>query len=180
MLVNKIFNDKVIALKGEKVSKIDRLYLEMIKHDAGSPELIQHFIKVHSYSKLISLGEGVNDNLKDLIESAALVHDIGIKKALEIYKSSSGKYQEELGPLEARVILKHLCYEEIDISRICYLVGHHHTYDNIDGIDYQILVEADFLVNIFEQKMNEEQIEHIKNNIFKTRTGKRLLSLIYS
>jgi hypothetical protein len=30
------------------------------------------------------------------------------------------------------------------VERVCYLVGHHHTYTNIDGPDYQILVEAGF------------------------------------
>ena len=33
-------------------------------------------------------------------------------------------------------------------ERVAYLIGHHHTYDKIEGMDYQILVEADFLVNI--------------------------------
>ena len=36
-------------------------------------------------------------------------------------------------------------------ERICYLIGHHHTYDKIDGTDYQILVDADFLVNLYEE-----------------------------
>ena len=36
------------------------------------------------------------------------------------------------------------------IRRVEYLVGHHHTYKDIDGLDYQILVEADFLVNILK------------------------------
>ena len=35
-------------------------------------------------------------------------------------------------------------YTEEQIERVKYLVGHHHTYDNIDGLDYQILIEADF------------------------------------
>ncbi len=39
-----------------------------------------------------------------------------------------------------------------DVSeRVQYLIAHHHTYGNIDEMDYQILVEADFLVNIMEE-----------------------------
>ena len=44
-------------------------------------------------------------------------------------------------------MLEELEFDETDIEQICYLVGHHHTYTNIEGIDYQILVEIDFLKN---------------------------------
>lgn len=41
-------------------------------------------------------------------------------------------------------MLENLSYDKDIIERVCYLVGHHHTYNSIDGMDYQILVEADF------------------------------------
>jgi len=59
------------------------------------------------------------------------------------------------------------------------LIAHHHTYSNIIGLDYQILVEADFLVNIFEDNMKNNVIEKIRKNIFKTDTGIHLLNSIY-
>ena len=40
--------------------------------------------------------------------------------------------------------------------RVCWLIGHHHTYSNIRDIDHQILVEADFLVNMAEEHFSEE------------------------
>ena len=55
-----------------------------------------------------------------------------------------------------------------------YLIAHHHTYGSIDGIDYQILVEADFLVNIYEDGLSSEATESAYNNIFRTETGKRI------
>ena len=64
-----------------------------------------------------------------------------------------------------------------DIDRVCYLVGHHHTYSNIDGTDYQILVEADFLVNLFEDNVPEHGVDTALERIFKTETGKHLLQL---
>lgn len=54
-----------------------------------------------------------------------------------------------------------------------YLVGHHHTYKDIDGLDYQILVEADFLVNYFENGLDKEHIKKSAEKIFKTETGKK-------
>ena len=60
------------------------------------------------------------------------------------------------------------------IERVCWLVGHHHTYDPIDGMDHQILVEADFLVNLFEGNKDRDAIESACRRIFKTEAGKTL------
>ena len=65
------------------------------------------------------------------------------------------------------------------IDRIVYLVDHHHTFKNIDGLDYQILLEADFLVNAGEQDKYHRSIEKFRSNIFKTKTGLSLLNSIY-
>ena len=46
------------------------------------------------------------------------------------------------------------------IERIAYLVGHHHTLTNIDGMDYQILIEADFIANATENKYSDEKVLH--------------------
>ena len=59
-------------------------------------------------------------------------------------------------------------------ERVCYLIGHHHTYTNIDGMDYQILVEAYFLVNFYEDGMSKEAIQTACGRIFKTASGIRL------
>ena len=59
-------------------------------------------------------------------------------------------------------------------ERVQYLIAHHHTYDNIDGIDYQILVEADFLVNIMEDHLSKEAALNAYHSIFKTKCGKKI------
>ena len=46
-------------------------------------------------------------------------------------------------------------------------------------MDYQILLEADFLVNADESNLKKEAIEKMKINVFKTKTGKELLNHIY-
>ena len=63
--------------------------------------------------------------------------------------------------------------EEIS-KRVQYLIGPHHTYNNIDGLDYQILVEADFLVNLYEDGASKEAVEKAYNKIFKTVAGKKI------
>ena len=60
------------------------------------------------------------------------------------------------------------------MNRVAYLVGHHHTYTNIDGMDYQILVEADFLVNLYEDSVPKAAAQNALDKIFKTQTGKTI------
>lgn len=161
------------------MTKRNELIGEMIGWERGNAHRIQHFLKVNSFSEYIARQEGVTGELFEIISVASLCHDIGIKLALEEFSSSAGPYQEKLGPPAAKRILEKLAYKKELIERVSFLVGHHHTYDKIDGIDYQILVEADFLVNIFESKMDEEKKEKIKKNIFKTKTGLRVFEEMY-
>lgn len=65
-------------------------------------------------------------------------------------------------------------------ERVQYLIAHHHTYDNIDGIDYQILVEADFLVNMYEDNLSAEAIEVAYKKIFKTGSGKKICKNMFN
>ncbi len=91
----------------------------------------------------------------------------------------TGVYQQMEGPAEAEKMLEELHYPAQMIERVSYLVGHHHTYQDIRGLDYQILVEADFLVNMFEGHMDAEQIRGVREKIFRTRTGKKLLDQMF-
>ena len=47
-------------------------------------------------------------------------------------------------------------------------------------MDYQILVEADFLVNIHEGKMGKDIIQSVRENIFKTKSGMEILDLMFN
>lgn len=152
---------------------------EMIQYDAGSPDRIQHFIKVLNFASLIAEGEELNEKTRFILETAAIVHDIGIKKSKELYGDSNGKHQEELGPDIARPMLAKLSYDPPIVDRVCYLIAHHHTYTDIDGLDYQILVEADFLVNFYENNASQEKIASILKRIFRTNTGIYLCRIMY-
>ncbi len=151
----------------------------MIAYDAGDPVRIHHFLKVHAFARFIGLSEGLDARTQSVLEAAALVHDIGIHPAEAKYGSSAGKYQEELGPAEAEKLLADLGWPEEDVRRIAFLVGRHHTYTAIDGIDYQILVEADFLVNLYEDSLPPEAQRHAYETVFKTESGKKLCRELY-
>ena len=138
---------------------------EMIKYYAGDKKRINHFIKVHGYAKAIGEAEELDERTMLILETAAYVHDIGIKISE--------------GPPIAEEMLTKLGYDKDVIERVSYLVAHHHTYSNIDGIDYQILVEADFLVNIDEDEMTKETAKNVREKIFKTKSGTQMLDNLF-
>ncbi len=158
---------------------MERLFLKMMEFYTGDPQQIQHLIKVHGFARLIGLGEHLDERTQNILEVAAIVHDIGIKPALEKHGTAAGPYQELEGPPIAETMLKELGYAPELMERVCYLVGHHHTYRDIDGMDYQILVEADFLVNMYEGEMSADAIRATLHNIFRTETGIRYGRLMF-
>ena len=159
--------------------QLDDLFMDMIAYYDGDPKRIQHFTKLHSYARLIGIGEELDDASLFILEAAAYTHDIGIRVAEEKYGRCDGKLQEQEGPIIAQKMLSQLGFENYIVERICFLIGHHHTYDNIDGLDYQILVEADFLVNLYEDDAGNRAIDKAYKRIFKTETGKKIFRLMF-
>ena len=159
--------------------QLDDLFMDMIAYYDGDPKRIQHFTKVHSYARLIGIGEELDDASLFILEAAAYTHDIGIRVAEEKYGRCDGKLQEQEGPIIAQKMLSQLGFENYIVERICFLIGHHHTYDNIDGLDSQRLVEADFLVNLYEDDAGNRAIDKAYKRIFKTETGKKIFRLMF-
>ena len=167
------------------MEKQDLLYQNMTAFYRGDPARIQHFVKVHSFAAYIGRQEGLSDAQQAVLEAAALDHDIGIRPAEEKFGKHDGPsqaragvaparprvrgvggeaaaaarrlpLQENEGPPLADKMLTEAGYSREAIDRVCYLVSRHHTYTGVDGPDYRILLEADFLVNCFEDKMPRE------------------------
>ena len=162
------------------MTTIQKLALAMISYDNGDPKRIQHTTKVHAYASLIGIGEGLDEETQFILESAALVHDIGIRASEKKYGYQNGKLQEQEGPAVARdLLIKIGGYTEEQIERICWLVAHHHTYHASEDVDYQILIEADFLVNLYEDNKSEEAIRAVRRNIFRTENGLKLFDAMF-
>jgi uncharacterized protein len=156
------------------------LIAAMIAYDKGDPMRIQHFIKVHDFAAVIGRLENVDKDTLFVLETVAIVHDIGIHISEQKYGRCDGKLQEQEGPREAESLLTRVGgYTDEQIARVCWLVGHHHTYSNIDGIDYQILIEADFLVNIYEDKIEKSAVATVRHKIFKTKSGIAFLDAMF-
>ena len=153
---------------------------EMILFDRGDARRIQHFLKVYQFAALIGKLEGLSPEKQEILEIAAILHDIGIIPSEKKYGISNGKLQEQEGPAYARELLNRIGgYGQDFIDRVCFLIAHHHTYEGVDGLDWQILLEADFLVNSFEKNMTEEAIKKFRASVFRTKSGTALLNNQY-
>lgn len=162
------------------MNKRDRLLLLTTQYNQGDPARIQHFWKVYAYAAMIARAEGLDKRARRIVEAAAIVHDVGIRAAQRKHGSSAGPLQEREGPAEARRLLEAAGYDQDVIERAAYLVGHHHTYEGIEGDDYRILVEADFLVNLQEEGCDPMAVAGAREQIFRTQMGTSLLEAMFT
>jgi HD superfamily phosphodiesterase len=158
---------------------VSRVQHAMIAYFAGDVKRINHFTKVYGFAKGIGEQEGLDAHTQTVLEIAALTHDIGIKNSERKYGSASGEHQQVEGPPEAEKLLTALGVDRATVDRVCWLIAHHHTYRDITGSDYRILVEADFLVNIHEDGLSLPAVQRIEKNIFRTETGRAFLRMLY-
>ena len=136
---------------------------KMIAYSEGNTHDINHFLKVWSFARTIGQLEGLDDRTQEILEAAALLHDIACPLCREKYGNTNGKYQEKEGMPLAEAFLKD-----------CGL-----SLEDIQGMDYQILIEADYIVNAEESHYSIENIRHFREQIFRTESGKTILDSIY-
>jgi HD superfamily phosphodiesterase len=150
---------------------ISKVALAMMQRNSGDRRRIEHSLKVYWYAQLLGIAESLDDQTLQILELTALLHDIGIHVAEKKYGRSTSHYQEIEGPPVAQEILTALDFEPGIIERVCFIISKHHTFTAIDGADFQLLVEADFLVNSSEDKMSDHQITHFARNVFSSKSG---------
>lgn len=158
---------------------ISEIMKKMIAYSEGNRHDINHFMKVWTYARTIGELEGVDTETQFILETAAITHDIACPLCRQKYGNTDGKYQEQEGAVLVREFLKDTDLPAHQIDRVAYLVGHHHTLDQIEGLDYQILVEADYLVNADESGYSQENIINFCDKIFRTPSGIELLRCVY-
>ena len=153
---------------------------KMIAISEGNIHDIDHFIRVWTYAKTIGELEGLDRHTQKIVEISAIIHDIACPLCREKYGNTNGKYQEKEGMILAKQFLTEFDLSKEDQERIVYLVGHHHTFDQIDGIDYQILIEADYIANASENGYSQRNIENFMQRIMKTESSKRIIKSIFN
>ena len=154
---------------------ISQIMEKMIAFSNGNLHDMNHLMCVWTYAKTIGELEGLDRKTQETLEIAAITHDIACPLCREKYGNTNGKRQEEEGGPLVRSFLADAGLPGEQVDRVAYLVSHHHTYTDIDGIDYQILIEADYIVNASESGYSPENRKNFLEKHMKTESGKRLL-----
>ncbi len=158
---------------------VSQILEKMITFASGNLHDIDHFLRVWAYARTIGKLEGISEETQYILEVAAITHDIACPLCREKYGSTKAEYQEAEGMPMVEAFLDDTGMSRDQIERVRYLVGHHHTLSGIDGIDYQILVEADFIVNASEKGYSEQNIRNFLDRIARTEAGERLIRSVF-
>jgi len=144
---------------------------EMIRTFAADPRRVGHFLKVYGFAMEIAAGESLTQEEELSLALAALTHDIGIRIGEAKYNSNAPAVQEREGPAAARALLASIGVSEEVTGKVCAMIAVHHTYSAPRDICLQILMEADFLVNAYEDEMSRAQIQSMRAKLFQTAYG---------
>ena len=140
---------------------------------------INHLMAVWGYAKTIGELEGLDAETQFILEVAAITHDIACPMLRERDGNTNHRQQEIEGGPMVRKFLADTGLTDAQIDRVAFLVGHHHTLKGIDGLDYQILIEADYIVNAAEKGYSRENVRNFMGCYMKTDAGKRITGAVF-
>ncbi len=151
----------------------DRLIAEMKNVFGEDRRRVDHALAVLGFAETIIEVEGGNPLI---VKAAAILHDIGIHEAERKHGSSSGRYQEIEGPPIARRILTKMGIDEDATDHVCRIVGSHHSGRDIDTLEFRIIWDSDWLVNIPEEHAaaSRSKLRQLVERVFRTQEGRRL------
>jgi putative nucleotidyltransferase with HDIG domain len=87
---------------------------------------------------------------REIVIAAALLHDVGIKPSEALLGYNNGKTQEKYGPPVAAELLKSMDFPGEKITKVCEIIGNHHSPSRYDYVELKILKDADRIVNKLE------------------------------
>lgn len=151
----------------------ERLIAEMQTFFGDDRRRIDHALQVLQFAESIHAVEG-GDLLT--VTAAAVLHDIGIHEAERKHGSAAGHFQEIEGPPMAQAILQNLGIAAETIDHVCRIVGSHHSGRDIYTLEFRVIWDADWLVNIPDEhaEKSREQLQKLVDRVFRTNEGRRL------
>ena len=158
---------------------IAEIMKKMIDFSDSNIHDIDHFIRVWTYAKTIGELESLDAETQYILEVSAITHDIACPLCREKYGSTNGKHQETEGAPMVRDFLRDTGLTDAQIDRVAFLVGHHHTFTDVCGKDYQILLEADYIANASENGYERRSVENFIHKIMRTESGKALAKAVF-
>jgi len=163
---------------------VEAVVAEMKTYFGNDERRINHALSVLGYAREIRDCEKGD---KMVVECAAALHDIGIHEAERKHGSPAGHFQELEGPSIARKIFAKIAKSiNVELSKeridhIFAIIANHHSAKEIDTLEFRIIWDADWLVNIpDEYDLNDERkIRQLTAGIFKTDTGRKIAERIF-
>jgi HD superfamily phosphodiesterase len=156
----------------------DALVGAMREYFGDDARRIQHALDVTAFAERIMAREGGD---YPVVVAAGVLHDIGIHEAERKYGSTAGMFQETEGPPIAREILARLGFDEGRTEETCGIIAHHHSPGKINTLNFKVLYDADWLVNLRDEYdiRDRRKLAAIIDAVFLTATGRALAREIF-
>lgn len=160
------------------VSFEEKILRKMKNYFKSDTQRINHAEKVLRFAKGIMAREKGN---REVVIAAAILHDIGIKECERKYNSTNGQLQEKEGPPIAKKILENVGMNKAIIAEVCRIIGSHHSKGEIHNMEFYIIWDADWLVNLKDEinldeiDLNDKKrVKGLIRKIFFTQTGRKI------
>ncbi len=148
----------------------------ILKHDRAQ---VEHAMKVYVYASVIGDLEGLKGDQLRSLRAAAILNGIVLPECLDREGEWNDELQQRYGEPMVREVLSRLGYDRY-ANRVAYLVGHSRNYfeEMQDQPDLQILIEANFLVNLSDGTCTESP-QDVYNRYFATASGRAMMKDLF-
>ncbi len=169
----------LIETQQQKLDIKERLLSEMMNYFGSDLKRIEHARKVLLYAEEI-LKDYPQAN-REVVVISAILHDVGTKEAEKKYGYTNEELQAKEGAIVAKNILQKLGIKKEIIDEVCNIIASHHTPAEINTLNFKILWDADWIVNLKDKVVinDKEKLKETIDKIFMTDVGKNLAKKIY-
>ena len=163
--------------------QVERAMSRMIDYYAASdPTQIAHTLCVHEYTRLLARREGYDEHKVGLLEIAAIMHDIGCPSAKWKYGNSQPAHQQQEGMcIAAEWFASDPSWLDTQEAQwIVDVVGAHHNAVKAETLGFEVLYEADLIVNLFEGYYPVDYANVYYHKMVRTESGKQLFRQLFA
>ena len=166
--------------------KRSKIMKEMILYYGNNLKKINEFLNVYTYSKIIGELENLDEKRQELLEVYAITNNISNNELEKKDEIESLTFKKMHGPNIVSEMLKKIGYDEDLIKKAVQQIQSNNFEKivegeefSIDGLDLQILLEANFLADAVLGKIDKKNFEHARLNLFRTKSGKDIFEAMF-
>lgn len=143
---------------------------------------IAHTLCVHEYTRMLAMRERYDERKRGLLEIAALLHDIGCPSAKWKYGDSLPIHQQQEGMCIAAdwFASDPSWLDTQEAQWVVDVVGAHHNAVQAEVLGFEVLYEADLIVNLFEGYYPVDYADVYYHKMVRTKSGKQLFRQLFA